>query len=164
MTRHHLQGRNEQEILWFQRRDAIKAAAAWLAMGGLPAAMAQQRSNIVELYGDALLNGSRLRPDQTIQTGDQLQTGPDASIVFALGNASFRVRQNTLMSVERGASLLAVSLLADHRRRGQRLEQRRQPQHHHTDTDRRHSRHWRVHRSLAAARQPHLLLQLLRHC
>ncbi len=111
MTRHHLQGRNEQEILWFQRRDALKAAAAWLAMGGLPAAMAQQRSNIVELYGDALLNGSRLRPDQTIQTGDQLQTGPDASIVFALGNASFRVRQNTLMSVERGASLLAVSLL-----------------------------------------------------
>ena len=111
MTRHHLQGRNEQEILWFQRRDALKAAAAWLAMGGLPAAMAQQRSNVVELYGDAQLNGSRLLPGQTIQTGDQLQTGPDAGIVFVLGNASFRVRQNTLMSVERGASLLAVSLL-----------------------------------------------------
>lgn len=111
MTRHHLEGRKEEELLWFQRRDAIKAAGAWLAMGGLPAAMAQDRSNIVELYGDALINGSRLLPGQTIQTGDQLQTGPGAGVVFALGNASFRVRQNTLMTVERGPSLLAVSLL-----------------------------------------------------
>lgn len=111
MTRHYLQDRSEQEVLWFQRRDVLKAAAAWVALGGLPAAMAQERSNIVELYGDALLNGNRLLPGQTIQTGDQLQTGPGAGIVFALGNASFRVRQNTLMSVERGSSLSAVSLL-----------------------------------------------------
>lgn len=111
MTRHHVEGRNEQELLWFQRRSALKAAAAWMAMGGLPAAMAQDRSNIVELYGDALINGNRLLPGQTIQTGDQLQTGPGAGLVFALGNASFRVRQNTLMTVERGPSLLAVSLL-----------------------------------------------------
>lgn len=111
MTRHQLEGRKEEELLWFQRRDAIKAAGLWLAMGGLPAAIAQDRSNIVELYGDALINGSRLLPGQTIQTGDQLQTGPGAGVVFALGNASFRVRQNTLMTVERGPSLLAVSLL-----------------------------------------------------
>ena len=111
MTRHYLQNQNEREVLWFQRREALKAAAAWMAMGGLPAAMAQERSNIVELYGDALLNGSRLQPGQTIQTGDRLQTGPGSGIVFALGNASFRVRQNTLMSVERGSNLLAVSLL-----------------------------------------------------
>ncbi|MBW8723397.1 MAG: iron dicitrate transport regulator FecR, partial [Polaromonas sp.] len=57
MTQHQLQGRSEKEILWFQRRDTLKAAAAWVAMGGLPAAMAQQRSNIVNLRGDALLNG-----------------------------------------------------------------------------------------------------------
>lgn len=37
MTQHLLQGRQEKEILWFQRRDALKAAAAWVAMGGLPA-------------------------------------------------------------------------------------------------------------------------------
>jgi hypothetical protein len=111
MTQHLLDGRTEDEVLWVQRRSALKAAAAWMAMGGLPAAMAQQRSNIVELYGDALLNGSRLTPGQTIQTGDQIQTGPDAGLVFALGNASFRVRQNTLMTVERGATLSAVSLL-----------------------------------------------------
>ena len=35
MTQHTLQGRTEKEILWFQRRDVIKAAAAWAAMGGL---------------------------------------------------------------------------------------------------------------------------------
>ena len=111
MTQHLLQNRNEKEILWFQRRDTLKAAAAWVAMGGLPTAMAQQRSNIVELTGDALVNGSRLLPGQTIQTGDQIQTGPGASLVFALGNASFRVRQNSMMAVERGATLSIVSLL-----------------------------------------------------
>lgn len=111
MSRHLLQGRTETEILWFQRRDTLKAAAAWLATGGLPAAMAQQRSNIVQLYGDALLNGERLSPSHTIQTGDQIQTGPGGGLVFALGNASFKVRQNTLMTVERGSSLSAVSLL-----------------------------------------------------
>jgi hypothetical protein len=111
MTQHLLQGRTEKEILWFQRRDALKAAAAWVAMGGLPAALAQQRSNIVQLTGDALLNGARLLPQHTIQTGDRIQTGPGATVMFALGNASFLVRQNSAITVERGATLNAVSLL-----------------------------------------------------
>lgn len=111
MTQHLLQGRQEKEILWFQRRDALKAAAAWVAMGGLPAAMAQQRSNIVQLTGDATLNGSRLSPQHTIQTGDVIQTGPGANLVFAIGNSAFQVRQNSRLSVERGATLNAVSLL-----------------------------------------------------
>ena len=111
MTQHVLQGRQEKEITWYQRRDTLKAVAAWVAMGGLPVAMAQQRSNIVELSGDALLNGARLQAGQTIQTGDQLQTGPGARLLFAMGNASFLVRQNTTMTVERGASLTAVSFL-----------------------------------------------------
>ena len=111
MTQHLLQGRQEKEILWFQRRDALKAAAAWVAMGGLPAAMAQQRSNIVQLTGDATLNGSRLSPEHTIQTGDEIQTGPGANLVFAIGNSAFQVRQNSRLSVERGTTLNAVSLL-----------------------------------------------------
>ena len=111
MTQHQLKNRSEQEILWFQRRDTLKAAAAWMAMGGLPAAMAQQRSNVVELVGDALLNGRRLVPNQTVQTGDRIETGPGAGLVFALGNASFRVRQNSMVTVERGSTLSVVSLL-----------------------------------------------------
>ncbi|MDI1239621.1 MAG: iron dicitrate transport regulator FecR [Polaromonas sp.] len=111
MTQHLLQGRQEKEILWFQRRDALKAAAAWVAMGGLPAAMAQQRSNIVQLTGDATLNGQRLSPQHTIQTGDEIQTGPGANLVFAIGNSAFQVRQNSRLSVERGGTLNAVSLL-----------------------------------------------------
>jgi len=111
MTQHLLQGRQEKEILWFQRRDALKAAAAWVAMGGLPAAMAQQRSNIVQLTGDATLNGSRLSPEHTIQTGDVIQTGPGANLVFAIGNSALQVRQNSRLSVERGTTLNAVSLL-----------------------------------------------------
>lgn len=111
MTQHQLLGRQEKEILWFQRRDALKAAAAWVALGGLPAAMAQQRSNIVQLTGDATINGSRLSPQQAIQTGDEIQTGPGSNLVFVIGNSSFQVRQNSRMSVERGSTLNAVSVL-----------------------------------------------------
>lgn len=111
MTRHLLQGRTEKELFWFRRRDVVGAAAAWTAAGGLGTALAQQRSNVVQLVGDANLNGSRLMPGQTIQTGDQIQTGPDSSLVFALGNASFLVRQNSVMTVQRGATLSTVSLL-----------------------------------------------------
>ena len=111
MTQHTLQGRSEQEILWFKLRDALKAAAAWVAMGGLPAAMAQERSNVVQKTGDALLNGLTLLPGQSIQTGDQITTGPGANLMFVIGNAAFQVRQNSSLSVERGNSLNAVSLL-----------------------------------------------------
>ena len=111
MTQHMLQGRTEKEVLWVQRRDVIKAAAAWAIMGGLPAAIAQQRSNVVQLTGDALLNGSPLQSGQSVQTGDQLQTGPGSSMIFAVGNASFLVRQNSMVTVERGATLSTASLL-----------------------------------------------------
>lgn len=111
MTQHTLQGRTEKELQWFQRRDVVKAAAAWAALGGLPTAIAQQRGNVVQLTGDALLNGNRLLPGQSVQTGDQLQTGPGSSMIFVMGNSSFLVRQNSIMTVERGTTINAVSLL-----------------------------------------------------
>ena len=67
MTQHTLQGRTEAEILWFQRRSFLQGAAAWTAMGGFAAAHAQQRSNIVELQGDALVNGERMRTQSYLQ-------------------------------------------------------------------------------------------------
>ncbi len=111
MTQHILRDRSEKELLWYQRRGFLSAAAAWTALGGFAAAQAQQRSNIVELLGDAQLNGARLRPQQTIQTGDEIVTGPDTSLIFVVGNSSFKVRQNSRMSVERGSTLNVVSLL-----------------------------------------------------
>lgn len=111
MTQHSLQGIQEAEVLWFQRRSFVSAAAAWTAMGGFGAAQAQQRSNVVELVGDALLNGSRMSAQTTVQTGDRIETGPGSNLIFVVGNASFQVRQNTRFSVERGASLNAVSVL-----------------------------------------------------
>lgn len=45
-------------------------------MGGIGAVHAQDRSNIVELQCYTRANGQRLRPEQTIQTGDQIETGP----------------------------------------------------------------------------------------
>jgi hypothetical protein len=111
MTQHILQGRTESEVLWFQRRGFLRAAAAWSAMGGFAAAQAQQRSNIVDLRGDALLNGKRLTRQHTVQTGDSIETGPDSQLVFVVGTSSFLVRQNSRLTVERGATLNAISVL-----------------------------------------------------
>jgi hypothetical protein len=111
MTQHILQGRSEEEVLWFQRRDTLKAAAAWVAAGGLPAAMAQQRSNVVEFVGDVMLNGQRMVPQQTVQTGDDIATGAASRLVFLIGNAAFHVRQNSRLRVERGNTLNTASLL-----------------------------------------------------
>lgn len=111
MTNHSLLGRHEDEILWFQRRSFLQGAAAFVAAGGCSTLLAQQRSNIVELRGDALLNGQRLRPDQIIQTGDSVRTGPGSVLTFVVGNSAFHVRQNSEITVERGATLATVSIL-----------------------------------------------------
>jgi FecR protein len=111
MSIHTLQGRTEAELLWFRRRSFLQAAAAWTGMGGFAAAHAQQRSNVVEMVGDALLNGQRLRAGQTIQTGDQLETGPGSNLVFVVGNSAFQVRENSRITVERGTTLNTVSVL-----------------------------------------------------
>lgn len=111
MTQHTLEGRSDSEVLWFQRRGFLQAAAAWTSMGGFATAQAQSRSNVVELVGDATVNGRRLLSQQPIQTGDEIVTGPDSRLVFVIGNSAFHVRQNSRMTVERGATLNAVSLL-----------------------------------------------------
>jgi hypothetical protein len=111
MTQHHLRGRTDQEVLWFQRRSFLQAAAAWTAMGGAAMAHAQSRSNIVQLTGDATINGERLRPEHTVQTGDSIVTGPGSTLIVVIGNSAFHVRQNTTVTAERGASLFAVSVL-----------------------------------------------------
>lgn len=108
---HTLEGRQDHELLWFQRRNFIQGAAAWTALGGWHAAQAQQRGNVVTLQGDALVNGKRLVPQQSVQTGDEVQTGPGSSMVFVIGNSSFMVRENSYLKVERGTSLFAVSVL-----------------------------------------------------
>ena len=111
MTQHTLQGRTDTELLWFQRRSFLQAAAAWTALGGADMALAQARSNIVELLGDATVNGARLRPEQAIQTGDQIATGPNSNLVFVIGTSAFHVRQNSRMTVERGSALSVVGAL-----------------------------------------------------
>ncbi len=111
MEQHILQGRTEDEVTWYQRRSFLSAAAAWTAMGGYQAAQAQQRSNVVELQGDIEINGQRLLPQQSIQSGDAIATGPGSSLIFVVGNASFQVRQNSRLIVQRGNTLSVVSVL-----------------------------------------------------
>jgi hypothetical protein len=50
-------------------------------------------------------------PQQTIQTGDEIATGPASRLTFVLGSAAMHVRQNSRLTVERGITLHTVSLL-----------------------------------------------------
>jgi hypothetical protein len=110
MTQHILQGRTEAELLWFRRRGFLQAAAAWTAAGGFGAAHAQQRSNVVDLRGDALVNGQPLRR-ATMQTGDDIETGPGAA-TWCSSSATRRSRcARTRACVERGNTLNTVSVL-----------------------------------------------------
>lgn len=111
MTQHTLQGISESEVLWFQRRGFLQAAAAWTAAGSLSAAHAEAHGNVVELLGDATVNGQPLTPQQSVQTGDEIRTGPRSTLIFVIGNSAFHVRQNSRLTVERGPSITAVSLL-----------------------------------------------------
>lgn len=113
MSQHALVGRQPTEVLWHQRRQTLQAAAAWVALAGLPTVARAQPagSNVVEWVGDVLLNGQRLRAQQAVQTGDEIQTGPNSRLVFVIGDAAFHVRQNSRLLVGRGATLNTVSLL-----------------------------------------------------
>jgi hypothetical protein len=111
MSQHILTTRREDEVLWMHRRSVIQGAAAFTASGGFAAAHAQARSNIVDLTGDARINGRTLTQGTTIQTGDSIETGPRSNLVFVVGNSAFQVRENSRMTIERGATLTAVSFL-----------------------------------------------------
>lgn len=96
---------------WFQRRAFLQGAVAWSALGGAAAARSQQRSNIVQLRGEVLLNGERLTASGAIQTGDTVQAGPGSYAVFVIGDCAFHVRQNSRVVVERGPALNTVGAL-----------------------------------------------------
>ena len=99
---HHplLLGRTEAELTWYRRRSLLQAAALWVSAGGWAGAQAQARGNIVELRGDVLRNGAALAREHTIATGDRIETGPGASVVFAVGDAAFLVRQKSQVALE----------------------------------------------------------------
>jgi len=111
MTQHLLRGRTDSEVTWTHRRDFLQAAAAWTALGGFAAAHAQSRSNVVQLEGDALVNGSRLDPQQPLQAGDQIVTGPGSQLIFVVGNASFLVRQSSNLKIEGSTASMAIGVL-----------------------------------------------------
>jgi hypothetical protein len=111
MSQHHLLGRSEAEVRWFERRDFLKSAALWIAAGGWTAAHAQARGNVVHQVGDATVNGTRLLAGQALQTGDTIATGPRSTLIFVVGLSAFHMRQNTSMTLERGSSLNTVSIL-----------------------------------------------------
>ena len=111
MAEHERMGRSEDELLWYQRRDFLTAAASFIALGGSGTVIAQQRSNIVQMRGDVLVNSRPISPQDYVQSGDTVQTGPGSYIVFVVGNSSFMMRQNSSITLSRCDSLNTVSVL-----------------------------------------------------
>ena len=74
------------------------------------AAQAHARGNIVELRGEVLRNGEALAPHHTISTGDRIDTGPGATVVFAVGDGAFLVRARSQVVLE-GDTPAAVKVL-----------------------------------------------------
>lgn len=94
-----------------QRRAVMAAAASWLALAAWSPARAQSRSNVLEFRGQVLLNGRRLQAQDTVQTGDEVATGPGGQVAFIIGSSAFLLRPQTRVFVERGSGLYTVSLV-----------------------------------------------------
>ena len=93
------------------RRQVLQASVTWGLVCSVPLATAGPSSNVVELTGEVWLNGNRLRPNQSVQTGDTVETGPQGHLIFVIGRTAFQVRASTVLSVMRGATFLTVSEL-----------------------------------------------------
>lgn len=111
MTQHYFQDCSESDVLWFQRRDFLKSAAAWLALGGASTASAENRSNVVSITGDVLANGKPLIKGQAIYATDSISTGPKSNLVVVMGTSAFQVRPNTKLTFDGAISTQIVNTL-----------------------------------------------------
>ena len=149
MTQHTLQGRSEDRshLVPASRRPS-PPRAAWLALGGMghgrwPSNAATWWSS----WATSCSTASACWRSRRCKPATEIQTGPGSRLVFVIGDAAFHVRQNSRLSVERGATLNAVSLLrlltgavvSVFGRGSNRTIS-------HAHADRRHPRHRRVHR------------------
>lgn len=103
------------QIGGLRRRQWLQASAIGGLLGTVGLAGASLSTNVVEFSGEVRLNGARLRHEQSVQTGDAIETGPQGHLIFVIGRAAFQVRANTSLRVMRGATFLTVSELhVDH--------------------------------------------------
>lgn len=94
-----------------RRRQVLQSWVAWGLACGPHWAVAHSDSNVVEFSGAVRLNGLPLHSNQSVQTGDVIETGLHGHLIFVMGQAAFQVRENTALSVMRGATFLTVSEL-----------------------------------------------------
>ena len=103
------------QIGGLRRRQWLQASAIGGLLGTVGLAGASLSTNVVEFSGEVRLNGARLRHEESVQTGDAIETGPQGHLIFVIGRAAFQVRANTSLRVMRGATFLTVSELhVDH--------------------------------------------------
>jgi len=93
------------------RRAALVAVTGWLALAAAGPAHAQGRGNVLEFSGPVLLNGRRLQAQDTVQTGDEIATGPGGRAALVIGSSAFLLRPQTRVFLERGSGLFTVGLV-----------------------------------------------------
>lgn len=111
MSRHELHSRGEREVLWFQRRDFLRAAAAWSALCGAGASQSQQPGSVVARQGDILVNGRPLDSQQGVRPGDTIETGPGSTLTAVIGDSALHIRQNSRLAIAPGNTSMTIGVL-----------------------------------------------------
>jgi hypothetical protein len=70
----------------------------------LAAARLPKDRSIYKMEGRVLVNGQPANPETKIGGGDTVETGPDASITFAVDTDAFRMRSDSQVQLERSSS------------------------------------------------------------
>jgi hypothetical protein len=149
MTQHHLQGRTEKEILWFAagvtRSRPPRPGSPWAGCPPPWPSSAATSSNCGATPCSTATGCKTARPSRP---ATRSRPGPGSNLMFVIGNSAFQVRENSVMTVERGSTLNTVSVLRLLTGAVVSVWGKGSTAHHHAHADRRHPRHRRVHRGL----------------
>lgn len=93
----------------YARRGFLCGSAALAAGTLLPLPLAAQADPIHDLRGDVRVNGRRLARGTAIRAGDQVVTGADGYVVFAVGADAFLLRERSELRLDPNADSLFVT-------------------------------------------------------
>jgi hypothetical protein len=92
------------------RREVIAGAAALMLVRN---AVAQAKSGVQSVRGQATINGQPAKPGMAVNPGDKVATGQDGQIVFVVDRDAMLVRRNsTLETAKSGLRLLSGAVLS----------------------------------------------------
>ena len=91
------------------RRDFLRGATGAAALLVVPRTVSA--ASVDRQMGELYVNGERAAPGTPIKPGDQVLTGPNSSVAFAVGEDAFLLRQLTALKIEGKALITGLRIL-----------------------------------------------------